>query len=104
MVEYFYGNKIEVEKEQQRKRELMSYFPKMLGTVDETKYVLWDDDKPKLSNCFGGKIVETSFPVDTLKECGEFKVRNGNSKIGIPGFENNGKNIGFDNKKECAVS
>ena len=37
---HFHGNRREIEKEKQRKRELMSHFPKMLGTVDETRYVL----------------------------------------------------------------
>ena len=46
-IEYFYGNKLEIEKEKQRKRELMSYFPKMLGTIDKTKYVLCDNDRKK---------------------------------------------------------
>ena len=41
---YFHGNKQEIEKEKQRKCELMSHFSKMLGTVDNTKYVLVDDD------------------------------------------------------------
>lgn len=45
--EYFRGNKQEIEKEQQKKRALMSFFPKTLGTVDGTKYVLIDDDKPQ---------------------------------------------------------
>ena len=42
---HFHGNRQEIESEKLKKRELMSYFPKRLGTVDETKYVLQDDDK-----------------------------------------------------------
>ena len=45
-IEYFHGNKQEIENEKNRKREQMSYFPKMLGTIDRTRYVLRDDDKP----------------------------------------------------------
>ena len=36
-IEYFRGNRQEIENEKQRKRELMFYFPKMLGTVDKTR-------------------------------------------------------------------
>ena len=54
---HFHGNRQEIEKEKQRKRELMSHFPKMLGTVDETKYVLQDDDKPKQTDYFESKPV-----------------------------------------------
>ena len=56
-IEYFRGNKQEIEKEKQRKRELMSYFPKMLGTVDETIYVLHDDEKQKQTDYFESKPV-----------------------------------------------
>lgn len=51
-VEYFHGNKLEIEKEKQKKRELMSYFPKTLGTIDKTRYVLWDNDKTKQEDDF----------------------------------------------------
>ena len=47
---HFHGNRQEIETEKQRKRELMSYFPKTLGTFDETKYVLQDDNKPGAEN------------------------------------------------------
>ena len=56
-IEYFRGNKQEIENEKQRKRELMFYFPKMLGTVDKTRYVLQDDEKPKLENDFESKPI-----------------------------------------------
>lgn len=44
-IEYFRGNKQEIENEKKRKHALMSYFPKVLGTTDRTKYILVDDDK-----------------------------------------------------------
>lgn len=54
---HFHGNRQEIEKEKLRKRELMSYFPKMLGTVDETIYVLQDDEKQKQTDYFESKPV-----------------------------------------------
>ena len=59
---HFHGNRQEIEKEKQRKRELMSYFPKTLGTVDETRYVLQDDDKPKQTDYFESKPVSPLTP------------------------------------------
>ena len=54
---HFHGNRQEIENEKQRKRELMSHFPKMLGTVDETIYVLHDDEKQKQTDYFESKPV-----------------------------------------------
>ena len=54
---HFHGNRQEIEKEKLRKRELMSYFPKTLGTVDETIYVLQDDEKQKQTDYFESKPV-----------------------------------------------
>ena len=62
LIEYFHGNNLEIENEKQRKRELMSYFPKTLGTVDETRYVLQDDDKPKQTDYFESKPVSPLTP------------------------------------------
>ena len=59
---HFHGNRQEIEKEKLRKRELMSYFPKTLGTVDETRYVLQDDDKPKQTDYFESKPVSPLTP------------------------------------------
>ena len=57
VVECFYGNKSEIEKEKLRKRELMSYFPRTLGTVDKTRYVLWDNNKKKQEYDFESSVV-----------------------------------------------
>jgi hypothetical protein len=57
LIEYFHGNNREIENEKQRKRELMSHFPKTLGTVDETRYVLHDDEKQKQTDYFKSKPV-----------------------------------------------
>jgi hypothetical protein len=54
---HFHGNRQEIENEKQRKRELMSHFPKTLGTVDETRYVLHDDEKQKQTDYFESKPV-----------------------------------------------
>ena len=59
---HFHGNRQEIENEKQRKRELMSYFPKTLGTVDETRYVLQDYDKPKQTDYFESKPVSPLTP------------------------------------------
>ena len=53
----FHGNRQEIENEKQRKRELMSHFPKTLGTVDETRYVLHDDEKQKQTDYFESKPI-----------------------------------------------
>lgn len=62
---HFHENRSEIENEKQRKRELMSYFPKILGTVDQTRYVLQDDDRPKQENPFDRKPISplTTAPV-----------------------------------------
>ena len=98
-IEYFRGNKQEIEKEKQRKRELMSYFPKMLGTVDETKYVLVDDDnKSKSENGFGNKEVDV-LPVAVISDESE-KTKEQKS---ISSFDNNRKTISFDSWKEGSM-
>ena len=58
----FHGNRQEIENEKQRKRELMSHFPKTLGTVDETRYVLHDDEKQKQTDYFESKPVSPLTP------------------------------------------
>ena len=93
---HFHGNRREIEKEKQRKRELMSHFPKMLGTVDETKYVLVDDDnKSKLENGFGNKEIDV-LPVAVVSDESE-KTKEQKS---ISSFDNNRKTISFDSWKE----
>ena len=57
---HFHGNRQEIENEKQRKRELISYFPKTLRTVDETIYVLQDDDKPNFGTPFGELNVDAT--------------------------------------------
>ena len=56
-IEYFRGNKQEFENEKQRRRELILHFSNILGTVDKTRYVLQDDEKPKLENDFESKPI-----------------------------------------------
>ena len=96
---HFHGNRREIEKEKQRKRELMSHFPKMLGTVDETKYVLVDDDnKSKSENGFGDKEVDV-LPVAVISDESE-KTKEQKS---ISSFDNNRKTISFDSWKEGSM-
>ena len=71
---HFHGNSQEIENEKQKKRELMSHFPKMLGTVDETKYVLQDDDKPKQTDYFESKPV-SPLTVAPAKDEPQFNIR-----------------------------
>ena len=49
-IEFFRGNKQEIENEKRRKSALMSCFPKTLGTFDKTRYILVDDDRPNWEN------------------------------------------------------
>ena len=71
---HFHGNRQEIEKEKQRKRELMSHFPKMLGTVDETIYVLHDDEKQKQTDYFESKPV-SPLTVAPAKDKPLFNIR-----------------------------
>ena len=96
---HFHGNRREIEKEKQRKRELMSHFPKMLGTVDETRYVLVDDDnKSKFENGFGDKEVDV-LPVAVISDESE-KTKEQKS---ISSFDNNRKTISLDSWKEGSM-
>lgn len=96
---YFHGNRRDIEKEKQRKRELMSHFPKMLGTVDETRYVLVDDDnKSKFENGFGDKEADV-LPVAVISDESE-KTKEQKS---ISSFDNNRKTISFDSWKEGSM-
>ncbi|MBR5593555.1 MAG: hypothetical protein IKW46_05715 [Bacteroidaceae bacterium] len=96
---HFHGSRQEIEKEKQRKRELMSHFPKMLGTLDETKYVLVDDDnKSKLENGFGNKEIDV-LPVAVISDESE-KTKEQKS---VSSFDNNRKTISFDSWKEGSM-
>ena len=98
-IEYFHGNNREIENEKQRKRELMSHFPKMLGTLDETRYVLVDDDnKSKFKDGFGNKEVDV-LPVAVISDESE-KTKEQKS---ISSFDNNRKTISFDSWKEGSM-
>ena len=116
---HFHGNRQEIEKEKQRKRELMSYFPKRLGTVDETKYVLQDDDKPKQTDYFeSNPICPLTPPAPTKNEPmpgiggigglqSEKPKKDDNGQImvqGLANWGNNGNAIGFGNVKDVATS
>ncbi len=114
---HFHGNRQEIEKEKQRKRELMSHFPKMLGTVDETRYVLQDDDKPKQTDYFeSNPICPLTPPAPTKNEPmpgiggigglqSEKPKKDDNGQImvqGLTNWGNNGNAIG--NVKDVATS
>ena len=119
LIEYFHGNNLEIENEKQRKRELMSYFPKTLGTVDETRYVLQDDDKPKQTDYFESKPVSPLTPpapsknepmpgiggIGGLQSEKPKKDDNGQTMAqGLANWGNNGNAIGFGNGKDVATS
>ena len=91
LIEYFYGNNREIEKEKQRKRELISHFPKMLGTVDETRYVLQDDDKANIWSHYGERNVDHP----TLAV-----ISNESEKSKEQKDETTAKTISFDSWKE----
>ncbi len=116
---YFHGNCQEIEKEKQRKRELMLHFPQMLGTVDETKYVLQDDDKPKQTDYFESKPVSPLTPPALSKNeampgiggigglQSEKPKKDDNAQTmaqGLANWGNNGNAIGFGNGKDVATS
>ena len=105
-IEYFRGNKQEIEKEKQRKRELMSYFPKMLGTVDETKYVLVDDDnKSKSENGFGNKEVDV-LPVAVISDESEKTKKDVSMQTAVQGiakFGNKETSFGLGNWKSAST-
>ena len=94
LIEYFYGNNREIEKEKQRKRELMSHFPKMLGTVDETRYVLQDDDKANIWSHYGERNVDHP----TLAV-----ISNESEKSKEQKDETTAKTISFDSWKEDSL-
>ena len=116
---HFHGNRQEIEKEKLRKRELMSYFPKTLGTVDETRYVLQDDDKPKQTDYFESKPVSPlTLPAPSKNEPmpgiggigglqSEKPKKDDNAQTmaqGLANWGNNGNAIGFGNGKDVATS
>ncbi len=116
---HFHGNRQEIENEKQRKRELMSHFPKMLGTVDETRYVLHDDDKPKQTDYFESKPVSPLTPPAPSKNepmpgiggigglQSEKPKKDDNAQTmaqGLANWGNNGNAIGFGNGKDVATS
>lgn len=119
-IEYFHGNNREIENEKQRKRELMSHFPKMLGTVDETRYVLHDDEnKSKQTDYFESKPVSPLTPpapsknepipgiagIGGLQSEKPKKDDNGQTMAqGLANWGNNGNAIGFGNGKDVATS
>jgi hypothetical protein len=71
----------------------------MLGTVDETRYVLVDDDnKSKFENSFGDKEVDV-LPVAVISDESE-KTKEQKS---ISSFDNNRKTISFDSWKEGSM-
>ena len=90
-IEYFHGNNREIENEKQRKRELMSHFPKTLGTVDETRYVLQDDDKANIWSHYGERNVDHP----TLAV-----ISNESEKSKEQKDETTAKTISFDSWKE----
>ena len=114
---HFHGNRQEIENEKQRKRELMSYFPKTLGAVDETKYVLQDDDKPKQTDYFESKPV-SPLTVAPAKDEPQFNIRGiGEQQSekpkkeeslqtalhGIANFGNKENPLGFGNWKSAST-
>ena len=95
---HFHGNRQEIEKEKQRKRELMSHFPKMLGNVDETKYVLQDDNKPGAENHYD-KMNFTPLPTVISNKNEKSKEQQSKPTVSVPSFESSRKNIDFDSWK-----
>ena len=95
---HFHGNRQEIETEKQRKRELISYFPKTLGTVDETKYVLQDDDKPGAENHYD-KMNFAPSPTVISNRSEKSNGQQSKPTTSVPSFENSRKNIDFESWK-----
>ena len=73
----------------------MSYFPKMLGTVDKTRYVLVDDDKQKTEKKIDKKEIYTPTPIINSNESDKSNGQQSKPTATKPSFENNKKNINF---------
>ena len=91
-IEYFRGNRQEIENEKQRKRELILHFSNILGTVDKTRYVLQDDEKPNTGNNYG----ERNFDAVISNESEKSKEQQSHSVANIPSFDNKGKTVNVD--------
>ena len=116
-IEYFHGNRQEIENEKQRKRELMSHFPKTLGTVDETRYVLHDDEKQKQTDYFESKPVSPltvapakDEPLFNIRGIGEQQSEKPKKEEslqtalhGIANFGNKENPLGFGNWKSAST-
>ena len=116
-IEYFHGNNREIENEKQRKRELMSHFPKTLGTVDETRYVLHDDEKQKQTDYFDSKPVSPltvapakDEPLFNIRGIGEQQSEKPKKEEslqtalhGIANFGNKENPLGFGNWKSAST-
>ena len=81
----------------------MFYFPKMLGTVDKTRYVLQDDEKPNTGNHYGERDVNAPTLAVISNEGEKSKEQQYALAVGIPGFENNAKTVNFDSWKESTT-
>ena len=114
----FHGNRQEIETEKLRKRELMLHFPKALGTVDETIYVLQDDDKLTQTDYFESKPLAGSLapasaqpaPKPNFLGIGEQKNERPKTDVSLQttalvltNFGNNEKTLGFGNGKGVAA-
>ncbi|MBQ2127350.1 MAG: hypothetical protein II198_06790 [Bacteroidaceae bacterium] len=95
---HFHGNRQEIETEKQRKRELMSYFPKTLGTFDETKYVLQDDNKPGAENHYD-KMNFAPSPTVISNRSEKSNGQQSKPTTSVPSFENSRKNIDIESWK-----
>ena len=113
-IEFLHGNKQEIENEKRRKSALMSCFPKTLGTIDKTRYILVDDDRPNGENHYDE--MNFGIPVSTLisneptadvrkKQSQSEKPKKQQDKTvaSISNLENNIQTINFDNRKESTT-
>ena len=113
-VEFFRGNKQEIEYEKKRKSALMSCFPIALGAIDRTRYILVDDDKPNLGNHFGETYTADPFlallsnepTVDARRgqnQSEQPKKQQAKAAASIPNLENNIQTVNFDSRKESTT-
>ena len=113
-IEFFRGNKQKIENEKRRKSALMSCFPKTLGTIDKTRYILVDDDRQNWENHYDE--MNFGIPVSTLiyneptvdarrkqSQSEKPKKQQDNTVASISNLENNIQTINFDNRKESTT-
>ena len=95
----------------------MLHFPQMLGTVDETKYVLQDDEKPKQEICFDNNVFSPlaavparNGPMPNIRGIGELHGEKRKKDVslhavtqGVANLGNRENPLGYGDRKDAAT-